>query len=99
MPANPDSLVLRVVQVDALGTSPWDEPVAVTADGFKIAALYIVEPGKDDKLAALWRDGSDLRIRDENNPGTAGGGHTLSELLTGGVTDRAWRRHFLHMGG
>ena len=83
MPANPDSLVLRVVQVDALGNNPWDEPVDPTDDGFKIAAVYLVEPGKDDLLGAIWRDGVNLRFRDEANPGTASGGFTLTELLAG----------------
>lgn len=90
MPANPDSLVLRVIQVDALGNSPWDEPVDVVADGFKIAAVYLVEPGEDDKLVGFWRDGDDLRLRDVNNPGTAGSGFTLTELLAssgGGITE------------
>lgn len=84
MPTNPDSLTLRVVQVDALGNSPWDEPVDPATNGFKIATVYLVESGKDDKLAAIWRDGLDLRFRDENNPGPSSAGLTLTELLSGG---------------
>jgi hypothetical protein len=87
MPANPDGLVLRVVQVDALGNSPWDEPIEVTTDGIKLGGVYLVETGKDDKLAAIWRDGQNLRFRDEANPGSASGGFTLADLLAGGGGD------------
>lgn len=84
MPANPDGITIRVIQVDASGDSPWDEPINVLADGAKLAAVFIVESGKDDKLAGFWRDGANIRFRDETNPGTAGGGFTLSQLLSGG---------------
>jgi len=105
MPANPNSIVLRVVQVDALGNSPWDEPVSVLSDGIKLGAVFLVESGKDDTLAALWRDGNSLRFRDETNPGVAGSGHTLTELLAGaaGITEnqhKALRQliHFIDSG-
>jgi hypothetical protein len=84
MPSNPDSINERNLQVDATGDSPWDEPLNKLTEGAKIAAVFIVETGKDDKLAALWRDGADLRIRDETNPGTGGAGYTLTQLLSGG---------------
>lgn len=97
MPSNPDAINVKSVQVDASSTQPWDEPMTPTDDGFKTAAVFFVESGKDDILGAIWRDGSDLRFRDQNNTGD---GVTLSELLTGESTiDRAWRRHFLTMGG
>lgn len=96
MPSNPDSIVVRVVQVDATTDKPWDEPIDPTIDGFKVAAVFFVESGKDDVLAAIWRDGQDLRFRDENQNGS---GATLTELLTGTTSDRSWRRHFLTMGG
>ncbi len=99
MPSNPDSLNLRNVHVDAVN-DPWDEPADKLNDGFKIAAVYMVEPGKDDVLAAIWRDGLDLRFRDETNPGTSGGGHTLSELLAGAtgltVNQHKTLRHLIH---
>ena len=83
MPSNPNGINIRVVQVDAGSTEPWDEPINTLIDGFKTAAVFFVETGKDDILAALWRDGDDLRFRDVTNPGTGGGGYTLAELLAG----------------
>ena len=93
MPANPDSIVVRVVQVDALTDKPWDEPIDPATDGFKVASVFLVDPSNNDKLIALWRDGDDLRVRDVSNPGTAGGGYTLSELLAGagGLTETTHR--------
>jgi hypothetical protein len=85
VPANPDSLILRYVQVDAPADKPWDEPVHVETDGFQIAAVFLTEVGKDDRLVGFWCDGNDLRLRDVTNPGTADGGYTLSELLAGGA--------------
>lgn len=84
MPGTPDGITVRVIQVDAAGDSPWDEPINVLTDGAKIAAVFLVETGKDDKLAGMWRDGADLRFRDETNPGTGGAGYKLADLLTGG---------------
>jgi hypothetical protein len=100
MPANPDGINVRVVQVDATGTKPWDEPMAPSTDGFKTAAVFLVDPSNDDKLIALWRDGDDLRLRDVTNPGTAGGGYTLTELIAGagGITETQHRvlRQLIH---
>jgi hypothetical protein len=77
----------------------------VLTDGAKLAAIFIVETGKDDVLAAIWRDGADLRFRDETNPGTASGGYTLSQLLSGssGLTEAQHRTlrqliHFINDG-
>ena len=95
MPSNPDSLTVRVVQVDAPTGKPWDEPIDVEADGFKTAAVFLVEPGNNDILAALWRDGNNLRFRDVNNPGS---GYTLSQLVGGAAAAPGWSRHFLLMG-
>lgn len=95
MPSNPDSINVKVVQVDS-SDGPWDEPINPITDGFKTAAIFFIESGKDDILASLWRDGSDLRFRDQNNTGN---GVTLTELLLGSSQDRVWRRHFLMMGG
>jgi hypothetical protein len=83
MPSTPDGVDDRAIQVDS-DDGPWDEPLNHLTDGVKTAAVFATETGKDDKLAALWRDGADLRFRDETNPGTAGGGYTLAELLAGG---------------
>lgn len=96
MPTNPDSLGVRIVQVDAPVDKPWDEPIDVETDGFKVAVVFLVEPGNNDKLAALWRDGNNLRLRDPNNPGA---GRTLSELVSDvSLDDRKWRHRFLLMG-
>jgi hypothetical protein len=100
MPGTPDSIVLRVVQVDAPADKPWDEPINTLTDGFKTAAVFIVETGKDDLLSAIWRDGADLRFRDETNPGSGSGGYTLAELLagSGGLTSDAHKalRQLIH---
>jgi hypothetical protein len=94
LPSTPDSLNVKSVQVDAPSGQPFDEPMTPTVDGFKAAAVFIVESGKDDILAAIWRDGSDMRLRDENNTGS---GVTLTDLV-GGVSPNKWFRHFLFMG-
>jgi hypothetical protein len=100
MPANPDSINVRFVQVDAPVDKPWDEPINVETDGFKVAAVFLVEPTNNDKLVALWRDGDDLRVRDVSNPGVSSEGYTLSELLAGvaGLTKSEHRtlRQLIH---
>lgn len=98
MPANPDSLhVVQVIKREsaALGGDPADDlpfevPIEPLEDGCEAAAVFLVESGKRDVLAALWRDGVDLRLRDEKN---AGSGVTLSDLTT-----PDWEMHFLLMG-
>lgn len=83
MPTTPDSIPARSVQVDD-PSGPWDRPLDPLTEGSKTAASFFTETGKDDLLAALWRDGADLRFRDETNPGSGNSGYTLSEILSGG---------------
>jgi hypothetical protein len=84
MPADPDSIGVRVVQVDAPTDKPWDEPLDPSSEGFKVAAIFLIDPSNNDKLVALWRNGDDLKVRDVTNPGTSGEGYTLSQILAGG---------------
>lgn len=100
MPTDPDSLGVRTVQVDADPTKPWDEPIDVENEGFKVAAVFLVAPGNNDKLVALWRDGDDLRARDVTNPGASGAGYSLSDMLasSAGMTEGEHRvvRQLIH---
>lgn len=116
MPTNPDSL--DVVQVlkretaalggDAADEAPWDAPIEPIEDMPEVAGVAFVESGdtRPIKTRTIWPDGNDLRFRDITNPGTAGGGYTLSELLagSGGLTEAQHKTlrqgiHFLETGG
>jgi hypothetical protein len=100
MPTNPDSLGVRVVQVDAPPDKPFDEPIDVENEGFKVGVVFLVAPGYNNKQVAIWRDGNDLRIRDTTNPGTGGAGHSLSDMLASstGMTEGEHRlvRQLIH---
>jgi len=116
MPSNPDSL--EVVQVDkqestALGGDDTDAaewgstPINPTEDAPEVAGIFFVESGdsRPIKTRSIWPDGNNLRFKDINNPGTGGGGYTLTELLSGsgGLTEsqhKALRQliHFLPDG-
>lgn len=92
MPTNPDSL--DIVQLekqesaalggDAADEEPFAVPLTPIEDAIEVAGVALVEPGKRNRELMAWRDGDDMRFRDVSNPGIAGGGHTLSEMLTGG---------------
>lgn len=92
MPANPDSL--DIVQLekqesaalggDAADEVPYAAPIEPIEDAIEVAGVTLVEPGNRNKELFMWRDGDDMRFRDVTNPGTAGGGHTLSEMLASG---------------
>lgn len=92
MPSNPNSL--EIVQVEkqesaALGGDASDEvkygstPINPEEDMIEVAGVTLVESGdtRPIKDRAIWPDGDDLRFRDITNPGTSGGGFTLTQLL------------------
>ena len=93
MPTNPDSLDLVQLEKQesaALGGSGADElpfaaPINPIEDAIEVAGVIICEPGNRNRQIAFWRDGNDARFRDVANPGTAGAGYTLTELLAGGA--------------
>jgi hypothetical protein len=98
MPTNPDSLDLVQLEKQesaGLGGNAGDElpfaaPIEPQEDAIEVAGVMLQETGRRNRQVALWPDGNDMRFRDISNPGTAGGGHTLSELLSGaggGITE------------
>jgi hypothetical protein len=110
MPTTPDSL--EIVQLekqesaglggDAADEAPYAAPINPTEDMIEVAGITLVEAGdtRPIKTRAIWPDGDDLRFRDPNNPGTAGEGYTLSEVLAGagGLTESGHRilRQLIH---
>lgn len=93
MPANPDSLDLVQLEKqesaalggDAADELPFAAPIDPQEDMIEVAGVAFQEAGRRDRQVAVWPDGNHLRLRDINNPGTAGGGHTLTDLLSGGA--------------
>jgi hypothetical protein len=70
-------------------------PIAPQEDAIECAGVYLQDGSARDENVYVARNGNNLVFRDVS----VGAEKTLSDLLPGGGTDRAWRRHFLLMGG
>lgn len=82
---------------DPLDDVQFPSEVEPEEDALLCAGLAIGEAGKDgtDELVLVYRENDRLMFADTDNAA----GITLDSLTGGGSSDRAWRRHFLLMGG
>lgn len=98
MAIGPDRVQVLKQESAALGGDgaddvPYPAPINSQQDAIETAGLYLQDATNRDENVYIERAGGDMQFRDANNPTPV----TLSSLVP--VIDRAWRRHFMLMGG
>lgn len=69
---------------DQSGFNSWD-PINETEDALSAAGLFVQKQGGPaDENAVIWREGADMKFKDE----TVAGGATLAQLLSGTSADQ-----------
>jgi hypothetical protein len=101
MAVGTDKVQVLKRESSALGGNPADDvdyptPLNAQTDALEAAGVYLQDALNRDAAVYIARAGDDLVLRDVNNTTPV----TLTSLVTGTpVVDRAFRRHFLFMGG